>query len=157
MSVAMRADPVLVNIKQQATAASKNYRVVTGFRPAMILFWIADSSGNMEPGVLLDTVVDADGTAAHTGAVMNNAASAVNELADLGSDGLTLNDDGFTIGQDGAFKRNGARLLFLCYRSLTPTDTFDLASVEQFKGYGTGDAYKIDAPDSPPVAVYEEA
>ena len=156
MSVAMGADPVLINIKQKSTATANDYLVVLGFRPAAVFFWKCDASANMEDGVVIDGAVDSDADTPHAGALRNNAAASVNELADLGSDGITIHEDGFTFGQDATFMADGARLVFLAFRTNTPVEEFDLSEVDGYEaGYGDGTQFTQYAPSYGPVNVYE--
>lgn len=137
--------PVMIGIKQNATAKAKNYRVRLGFRPAMIQFWHCEADGDMRDGVWIDGSVDADSDSPHTGAFRKLTPSDQNVMADIGSDGITPLKDGFRIGQDAAFKTDAVKLWFLCHRTTYPIKLFDLSKVGSQPGdYGKGTLFGVD-------------
>ena len=136
----------VIRVKQDATAADKEYYVHLGWRPVFIWAINPKASGAM---AMATDGVHADGKATLFG---SNA-----EFSEA-SDAITFKEEGFVIGKNTSlFKDDDADIILACFRNMqeVPIIEIDSDTPARTVGYGEGEQFDKDATDLAEVGVYE--
>ena len=120
----------LIKLTQKAVAASSDYFVHLGWRPAFVLFfnyttgkWAVKFDDNN-----ISKAMDADGTF---------------DTDHSGTTGVIIEDYGVKLGQAADIKSDAAKLYLLCFRNINGLHHFTITgqTKKRVKGYGTGKQY----------------
>ncbi len=109
-------------VTAETSNAAKDYEFTIGWRPKAVAFFRSDGSGKIL-AFAVDGVTAAGKMLAFDLSATGSDAHDVGEVAK----GVTFTARGFRIGQHAAFKVEGKKLVFLCFRELFPLPAMDLS------------------------------
>ena len=111
-------------LAQPAAAAAKDYEIVAGYRPGLVLLIDYKNAGNVAVQVDPSQIASSKQLAGGFKMATNSVAA-----AGLGADGIKITDEGCVLGQDAFIKANGAVLVAILFRGGETLHYANLASV----------------------------